>query len=148
MISSLPKSNSLNGRVLFSLMDGIERSPREVCVALNIDLATAITARIRDLRKERFGGFYIPKIPRKVGDKVVNFYRLVISEEERVFLKVYKFVSSYPSMTFYEIAALLDVDCEKTSKILWALERMGRASHDSGRECSVVGWPEHVWRAA
>lgn len=47
----IPSANSQNGKVLRLLIDGQSRSAVQVCDGIGAHPATAITARIRDLRK-------------------------------------------------------------------------------------------------
>lgn len=47
----IPSASSQNGKVLRLLIDGKPRSAVQVCAGIGVHPATAITARIRDLRK-------------------------------------------------------------------------------------------------
>lgn len=147
MLTALPKANSLNAQVAFLLMDGVERSPREICLDLNRDLATAITARIRDLRKPENGGFDVPRIPRKINDRVVNFYTLSANDSDLFTLKVYRIVAKHPGLTLYELAQLLDSDVERTAQSLFSVENLNRIKQNAGRKCSVMKRLETTWSA-
>ncbi|VTR96021.1 unnamed protein product [Gemmata massiliana] len=67
-------------RVLLLMQDGKWHTIPEICAATG-DMSQSVSARIRDLRKEAFGGFTVDRQRRGDGRRGLWEYRLVPESE-------------------------------------------------------------------
>lgn len=142
MIISLPTPSGLTGKVLFLMMDGIERTRWDINRALGFSVEKETTARIRDLRKF---GFDVPCVTRKFGDKTLHCYKLLLSKDEALTLNVFRYIVTHLGVTAYEIASALDYDVEFVHEKLCQLENLNRIARTEMRVCSVMNREEITW---
>ena len=66
-----------HGRIKELMLDGVWRTLEEISSATN-DPASSVSAQLRHLRKERFGGYIVNK--RSAGDRLTGLYEYQLLE--------------------------------------------------------------------
>ena len=135
MITSLPTPNAIMGKILFLMMDGMERTRWDINRSLGFSVEKETTARIRDLRK---CGFDVPCTVRKHGGKTLHCYKMLLNTDDELCLKVYKYVAEHLGSTVYEIADRLDEHLESVHKKLRHLEALKVINEAEARSCNVM----------
>lgn len=135
MITSLPTPNAIMGKILFLMMDGLERTRWDINRALGFSVEKETTARVRDLRK---CGFDVPCTVRKHGGKTLHCYKMILNTDDELCLKVYRHIAEHLGSTFYEIAADLNEHVEKVHEKLCRLEALKVINEAEVRACNVM----------
>lgn len=117
------------------MLDGVWRTPEEVAQTLGLRLTSGTTARIRDLRKPRWGGYNVESRRRGAASDGLWEYRVngLLSQQGEVnpFADEPQAAPESPEDAFLAAGREYAETCRQTSdpeELQAALERLGRAA--------------------